>query len=320
MTGSLNFFLAFAAGLLSFVSPCVLPLIPSFLSFIGAVSYRDLAESRVSRWGVFGQTLLFVLGFTAVFSALGVLFSSTAGFLGPATQTVNLVAGGLVVLLGLNFIFNFLSLLTREKRLHLSRRPAGGLGAVLLGMAFGAGWTPCVGPILASILVLAGSGGQVARGTLLLVVYSAGLGLPFLLAGLFFSRFSRQAERLKPHLNGIRIASGVFLIFIGLLILLGRLQKMNVFLYRLAGGLQEWVRDDPLLVRVLLGALFLLPALWLAAAWFRRRLGAPGAEGTALLSWRPILSALLLGTGLLGLAGIFDLGRLLTFWFTFQGI
>ena len=319
MTAELNVFLAFAAGLLSFLSPCVLPLIPSFLSFIGGTSYRDLVEGRASRWGLFGQSLLFVLGFTVVFVALGLLFSSTVGLLGPAVQAVNLVAGGLVVLLGLNFIFNFWSLLSREKRLHLSRRPAGGLGAVLLGVAFGAGWTPCVGPILASILVLAGSSGQAARGVLLLGTYSTGLGLPFLLAGLFFSRFSRQAERLKSHLNGIRIASGLFLVFVGLLILLGRLQRLNILFFRLAGGLQGWARDDPLSARLALGALFLLPAVWIGAGWLRS-LSAARSGAAALLSWRLLFSALLLGTGLLGLAGLLDLSRLLTFWFTWQGI
>ena len=300
----------------------MLPLIPSFLSFIGGTSYRELAEGRASRWGVFGQTLLFVLGFAVVFIALGLLFSSTVGMLGPAAQAVNLAAGALVVLLGLNFIFNFWSLLSREKRLHLARRPAGGLGAVLLGMAFGAGWTPCVGPILASILVLAGSSGQAARGVLLLGAYSAGLGLPFLLAGLFFTRFSRQAERLKPHLNGIRIASGIFLVLVGLLILLGRLQRLNILFFRLSAALQGWAQASPLAVRLTLGSLFLLLALWVASGWLRPRRAAPAGGGGAagLLSWRLLFFALLLGAGLLGLAGLLDLGRLLTFWFTWQGL
>jgi cytochrome c-type biogenesis protein len=314
MTGNLNVLLAFAAGLLSFLSPCILPLIPSFLSFIGGISYADLQRNRAARGGVFLQTLFFVLGFSGVFIGLGVLFSSTAGFLGSSVRILNLVAGGVVIVLGLNFIFNFWTLLAREKRLHFSRRPAGALGSSLLGMAFGAGWTPCVGPILASILILAGSGGQVLRGTLLLAVYSAGLGLPFLLAGLFFSQFSRQAERLKPHLNKIRIASGVFLIFIGLLILLGRLQRLNVFLFGLADALESWHRSNPPLARLALSSVFLAPALLVGRLTLRRRARSP------FLSWGMLFSSLLLLLGIFGLTGIIDVTRLFTFWFTFQGI
>ncbi len=170
ISNNINFFVAFAAGVLSFLSPCVLPLIPSYLSLVGGVSVHELDGKRRQRSKVFIRTVLFVLGFSTVFILLGVLFSGTGGFLTGATQIVNIVAGSLIILLGLNFVFNFWKFLNFEKKLHMRSSPTGSVGALLLGMAFGAGWTPCVGPILASILCLAGSSRQILQGTALLAV------------------------------------------------------------------------------------------------------------------------------------------------------
>lgn len=194
------------------MSPCILPIIPSFLSFLGGVSYGQLGEQGVIRRAVFLKTLFFVLGFSLVFVALGALFSSAALALGGAQILIYRVAGAVMVFFGLNFIFDFWKALNIERRFHLHKRPQGALGAVLLGVAFGAGWMPCVGPILASILFLAGTSGKVASGVALLALYSFGLGIPFLLAGAFFSSFSRQMQRVRLYLAAIKVASGAFLV------------------------------------------------------------------------------------------------------------
>ena len=211
---------AFAAGLLSFLSPCIIPLIPSYLTFIGGTTFQELSSGSYGRGRVIARTLLFVLGFTLVFTALGIAMSGVGAFLGRTSRIVSYAAGGLIVLFGLNVIFDFWKLLDTERRLHLQRRPAGWIGSILVGMAFAAGWTPCVGPILASILFVAGTSASVVRGAFLLLAYSLGLGLPFVVAGLFFGFFMRQVQRLKPWLGAIRIASGLFLVALGILIIL----------------------------------------------------------------------------------------------------
>jgi len=323
MSQNLNLFIAFLAGVLSFLSPCVLPLIPSYLSLIGGAAFEEhRRDDRSARFPIFLRTLLFVAGFSVVFIVLGVLFSGAGGFLVGASRIVNLVSGSLVVLLGLNFIFNFWKFLSFEKKVHLASAPRGLAGSLALGMAFGAGWTPCVGPILASILFLAGSGGRVLQGTALLGVYSLGLGLPFLLAGLFFSQFMRQKDRLKAHFRRLRIASGAFLVFIGVLILLGRLQRLNIALYRLAAGLAAWREANPAQVRLLFTLLLGVPGL-LLLAFFLLELARGRASGPV----RVRRLALPLGFALaflalagLTLAGVMNPAGFLTFWLSYQGI
>ena len=323
MNPNLNLFIAFLAGVLSFLSPCILPLIPSYLSLIGGASFEDQRQGRTAaRLPVFLRTLLFVAGFAAVFVALGVLFSGAGGFLSGASRVVSLVSGGLVILLGLNFIFNFWKFLSYEKKVHVQEAPRGLWGSLVLGMAFGAGWTPCVGPILASILFLAGSGGQVLQGTALLGVYSLGLGLPFILAGLFFSQFMRQKDRLKASFRGLRIASGAFLVLIGALIMLGRLQRMNIALYRMAQAVASWQQASPGPVRLVFALALGVPGLLLAAFFLRELL-----RGTAVAPARGRRLAVRLGFALafislagLTLAGVLNPAGLLTFWLSYQGI
>jgi len=145
--------LSFAAGVLSFLSPCIVPLVPSYLSFIGGVAATEAADRAPTRGVVILRTLLFVLGFTVVFVVLGIVFSGSGALFSNAASVMNVIAGGVVILLGLNVIFDFWKFLNIERRFHLSSRPAGHFGSVLIGMAFGAGWTPCIGPILASVLM-----------------------------------------------------------------------------------------------------------------------------------------------------------------------
>ena len=261
MTDGLNIGIAFLAGVLSFLSPCVLPLIPSYIAIMGGTTLQDLNEPSRKRFSAFKNTIFFIIGFSIVFVALGVLFTATFDLLsgvGQVINIINIVAGTLVILLGLHFIFDFWKILDLEKRYHLKAKPAGFVGSFLFGLAFGAGWSPCVGPILGSILLMAGTTGKLVQGIFLLVVFSAGLGLPFLLTGLFFSFALKLFNKLKPHLNTIQKISGVFLIIIGILILLGRLQKLNIWLAILSQSLYSWDQANPSLSRLVFGIVFLL--------------------------------------------------------------
>ncbi|MFO8065071.1 MAG: cytochrome c biogenesis protein CcdA [Spirochaetia bacterium] len=319
MVGDLNIFLALAAGLLSFLSPCVLPLIPSYISFIGGVSLHDLQESQpVSRGPVVVRTLFFVLGFSIVFIVLGIVFSGSGFLLGGATQLINYVAGAVVIVLGLNVIFDFWKFLNFERRFHVTSSPRGYVGSGLVGMAFGAGWTPCIGPILAGILFLAGQSGELVRGAVLLGAFSLGLGIPFLLAGYFFPAFLRWLARIKKHLGTIRIVSGVFLVGIGVLIAMGRLQTLNGTVISAGTALGAWDEANPMRSRLILGATTLaIAAIPLIAGTIRRLLGSgaarPGRFGTAFL-------ALFLVVSVLQFAGVVNMAEVLKEWLTFQGI
>ena len=307
--------LALAAGLLSFLSPCIIPLIPSYLTFIGGTSFAELSAGGPGRARLLARTLLFVLGFTLVFTALGIAMSGVGTFLGGTSRVVAYVAGGVIVLFGLNVVFDFWKLLDVERRLHLERRPAGWLGSVLVGMAFAAGWTPCVGPILASILFVAGTSADMARGALLLLSYSLGLGLPFVLAGLFFGFFMRQVGRLRPWLGAIRMASGLFLMALGVLVILGRLRGLSAFVFRAAGSLQAWSEAAPAGPRVLFGsilAVLALAILWSAARHFRAARRVPPI--------RTILFAMLSALSILTYLGTIDAASLVARWLEFQGL
>jgi cytochrome c-type biogenesis protein len=219
-------FAAAAAGLLSFLSPCVLPLIPGYLSFVSGYGLADI-RSGTARSAVLKRTAAFVAGFTIVFVALGMLFSGASFLLGGLSRTITTVAGAIVVLLGLNLIFDFLTLLDLEARFHSRKAPVGYLGAVLVGVAFAAGWSPCVGPILASILLYASREGGAPRAAILLSAYSLGLALPFLAAALFFDRMSGLMAWFKRHARGVRIVTGILLVLLGASMVLGKLGALS---------------------------------------------------------------------------------------------
>ncbi|HEC61914.1 MAG TPA: cytochrome c biogenesis protein CcdA [bacterium] len=321
---NINYFIALFAGLISFLSPCILPVIPSYLSFIGGVSYGDLTGKKISRWAIFIKTMFFVLGFSAVFVVLGVVFSGVGIALSSLSRVIYMVAGTVVIALGLNFIFDFWKILNLEKRFHFRKRPHGVIGPVLVGMAFGAGWTPCIGPILASILFLAGTSSQGLKGTLLLAVYSAGLGIPFILAGLFFSSFQKQMERIKPYLRTVKMASGVFLVFIGLLIFSGSLTKLNVFFFKIASELEIWADDNPRGPRMLFSFPFLVPSLLLIFFYWKRAYNLVIRSGlavkTLVFPLRLIFIVFLSGLTALTLTGFIDFTKLIVQWLNFQGI
>lgn len=224
MPENLSIFIAFGAGVLSFLSPCVLPLIPSYLCVIGGSPSAGDAENRPR---LIARTVSFISGFSVVFIVLSVIFSSTIILMGGVFRYINLISGVIVIILGLNIIFDFLALLNYEKRFHLKNKPKGIVGAFLAGGAFGAGWTPCVGPVLAAILFLAANKGGIFRAVIYLVFYSAGLGLPFLLASFFFNAFVKISAKLRNYLPLIRRISGILLIIIGIMIIMGSYQKIS---------------------------------------------------------------------------------------------
>jgi cytochrome c-type biogenesis protein len=213
--------MAFAAGLLSFLSPCVLPLVPSFLVYITGLSFEQLtqdSQTRAMRRTAIVHATAFILGFSAIF----ILFGASATVAGQLLLTyqdiVRQVGGVLIVVFGLYLmgVFN-LPFLMVEKRLHISRRPAGPVGTFLVGSAFGAGWTPCVGPILGSILLVASTSDSVASGVGLLTLYSLGLGIPLFLAALSLGTFLSHAKRLNRYMKPVSVVSGVFLVVLGVM-------------------------------------------------------------------------------------------------------
>ena len=228
---------AFTAGIISFISPCVLPLIPGYLSFISGVSVEEMksgdkkseALKKVSL-----NTLLFVLGFSFVFIAMGASATFVGEFLLSKLSLLNKVAGAIIILLGLHIIGVFkIPFLNYEKRFHTRSKPLGPLGAFVVGLAFAFGWTPCIGPILGGILALAANQDTVGKGIVLLSSYSLGLGIPFFITAVSFNTFLGVFGWVKRHFRTIEIISGLFLIIIGFLIFIGS------FSY-IAGFLNQW--------------------------------------------------------------------------------
>jgi cytochrome c-type biogenesis protein len=225
-----GFVLAALAGAASFLSPCVLPLVPGYLSVISGVSVEGL---KVSTRRVVVSAAVFVAGFSLMFAAAGAGAAFLGGFVRENQRLLQIVAGAILVLLGV-LISGLLPLrfLTRERRV-LRFRPARGLpGAFITGVAFALGWTPCIGPVLASILTLAASGRNPLGGSLLLLVYGLGLGVPFLLVGLFFTRAMGALSSVKRHLRVVQIVAGVLLAVYGLLLIAGQLSWFSAQLGR----------------------------------------------------------------------------------------
>lgn len=213
--------LAFAAGLISFASPCVLPLLPGYLSFISGTSVQDLKSGHSEKGRMLFTTLLFVIGFTIIFTLLGSAFSFAGQFLNEYRLGLERVAGVVIILAGL-FLTGLIKIpaLYREVRFIPQTRRFGALSALPLGMAFAVGWTPCIGPMLGAILSIASV--SPGKGATLLLVYSLGLGIPFIVAGLLFGRLSRTLDWFKRNAAVIHGVSGAFLMIFGILLLSGR--------------------------------------------------------------------------------------------------
>ncbi len=211
-----------AMGIISFVSPCILPLIPSYISYITGISYDELVsrESRRKNMNIaLFHSLAFVSGFSIIFVLLGATASMAGSILSQHLNAIRTVGGILIILMGV-FVMDVINipLLQREVRIHLKSRPAGYMGTLVVGIIFGAGWTPCIGPFLGSVLALAMTTRTLNTGVALLAFYSIGLGVPFILSAVAISAFLSSFDRLKKHFKAIKITSGVILIAMGLLL------------------------------------------------------------------------------------------------------
>ncbi len=239
-TGNITFIGAFIAGLLSFLSPCVLPLIPSYITYITGLSFADLQAEHPThkvRQQTIIHSLIFIAGFTTVFVLLGASATYIGNFLQAHMGLLRKIGGALIIIFGIHVsgIFD-IGMLLGEKRLTIHRKPAGYLGSFLVGIAFAAGWTPCIGPILASILMVAATEETVLHGIMLLLIYSLGLGLPFFLASLAMHQFLVFFNRFKKYIRIFEIITGVFLIVIGLLIFTNYLTVIARYVNMLFGG------------------------------------------------------------------------------------
>ena len=223
---------ALGAGILSFLSPCVLPLVPPYLCFIGGVSLEQMTDDSESLPpGVMRSVLLssvvFVLGFTTVFVMLGATASTIGQFVADYLDHLSQIAGGIIIILGLHFMGVFrIPFLFREARFHSENKPAGLIGPYIIGLAFAFGWTPCVGPVLAAILMVAGSESSITYGMGLLAVYSAGLGIPFILAAAAMKPFMTFMTRFRKHLQTVERVIGALLVLTGILFITGSMADM----------------------------------------------------------------------------------------------
>ena len=239
-SNSIGLAVAFAAGLLSFLSPCVLPLIPSYVTFITGMSLDDLTERREGSGRsrtILVHGMLFVLGFTLVFVTLGASATFLGSLFAYASRWVERVGGVLLIIFGL-YLLGALRVpgMTREWRMHLGDKPLGYLGTVLVGVTFGAGWTPCIGPVLGGILTLAATRESLGDGMGLLLVYSAGLAIPFLAAALLLDRFLGGMRKMGPWFPWVSRISGALLIVLGLLLLTGTFTTLSSML-------MQWTPD-----------------------------------------------------------------------------
>jgi len=226
-----SFPLAFAAGILSFLSPCVLPLVPSYITFITGVSFEDLKEGGDSgriRFLTITNSLAFIAGFSLIFIALGASSSVIGRVLFQYQDAIRIAGGVLVIFFGL-FVSGVIRLdfLTKERKFHLGGKPAGYIGTFFVGMTFAAAWTPCIGPILGTILLYASSKGSAEYGFKLLAVYSLGLAVPFFLSSLMFNSFLSYSARIRKYMRVIMAVSGGILIIFGILLLTNNVRQLT---------------------------------------------------------------------------------------------
>ncbi|MBH89485.1 MAG: cytochrome C biogenesis protein [Magnetovibrio sp.] len=231
----ISYYGALSAGLLSFFSPCVLPLIPAYLCFLGGASLNELtAEGGVDKKisnRVFSSAFTFVLGFSTIFILMGASASAISRIVVQHLNILSYVAGVVIITFGMHYMGVFrISFLNFEKRFHIENKPSGLVGSYILGLAFAFGWTPCVGPILATILMVAAGGDTLWYGTSLLSVYAAGIGIPFLVAALAVKPFMAFMARFKKHLHKVELTIGILLAVTGVAILTGSLANVAQWL------------------------------------------------------------------------------------------
>lgn len=230
-SGNITIMGAFVGGLFSFLSPCVLPLFPSFITYITGLSFSDLKAEHPThqvRKQTITHSLLFIAGFTVIFVLLGASATLLGEVLREHTTAIRRVGGVLIIIFGLHVSGLVpVSLLLGEKRITIHRKPAGYLGSFLVGLVFAAGWTPCIGPILSAILMVAATAEAVYQGVILLFVYSMGLAVPFFLSALALHRFLVFFNRFKRYIRIFEILTGAFLVMVGLLIFTNKLTLLQ---------------------------------------------------------------------------------------------
>jgi len=221
---------AFLAGLFSFFSPCVLPLVPGYISFISGISLEEIEQGNRQN-KVIISSIFFILGFSLVFILLGATATILGSFLLEKAFILEKVAGVIIIIFGIHMSGLYrIKFLDYEKRLYAKTRPVNiVIGPFLMGLAFAFGWTPCIGPILAGILIYAGTQKTLYQGILLLVIYSAGLGIPFLMTALALNKFYMLSNKIKKYFKTIEIVGGILLILIGLLILTNNFHRITSF-------------------------------------------------------------------------------------------
>ena len=231
---------AFVAGLLSFLSPCVLPLIPSYITYITGLSFADLQAEHTSRrvrLQAMLHSLAFIAGFTAIFVLLGASATAIGSFLQEHMALIRKAGGVLIFVFGIHIAGIFdITMLLGEKRINIRNKPAGFLGSFIVGLAFAAGWTPCIGPILASILMVAATEDTVFQGITLLLVYSLGLGIPFFLSAIAMHRFLAFFNRYRKYIRLMEIITGVCLMIVGVLIFTNSLSRLTNAVTGIFGG------------------------------------------------------------------------------------
>src|ERR1700730_15602040 len=240
--GNVTLLAAFLAGVLSFISPCVLPLIPGYLSFVSGVTLEEMrgngalaAAAPGARRKAVIASIAFVLGFSLVFVSLGASATAVGAYLMTRLALLGKAAGVIIILFGLHMMGVLrIGWLYSEKRVQTAKKPAGFFGALVVGIAFAFGWTPCIGPILAAILAIAAAQESVWQGVKLLAVYSLGLGVPFIATSLAINQFFAASARLRKHYHAIEVLSGVLLVVVGVLIFTNRFtiiaQSLSPFL------------------------------------------------------------------------------------------
>ncbi len=235
LSDNINILTAFLFGLLSFISPCVLPIIPGYISFISGHTLDDLkGDNKSAARAVMINSLVFIAGFTVIFVLMGAAATSIGRVLNDNLNLISKVAGFIIIIFGLHMIGIFkIGFLNYEKRFHLQEKKLGILGSFAVGAAFAFGWTPCIGPVLAGILAIASQQETVLQGIILLFVYSLGLGIPFFLTAISINKFFTLFNRIKKHFHTIEVVGGVMLVAVGILM-------MTNYLTIIASYLSKW--------------------------------------------------------------------------------
>ncbi len=221
LSDNINILTAFIFGLLSFISPCVLPIIPGYISFISGYSLDDIqGKDTTAARAVMVNSLVFISGFTLIFVLMGAAATSIGQLLNDNLNLISKVAGVVIIIFGLHMIGIFkIGFLNYEKRFHLQEKKLGILGSFTVGAAFAFGWTPCIGPVLAGILAIASQQDTVFQGIVLLFVYSLGLGIPFFLTAISINKFFNMFNRIKKHFHAIEVVGGIMLVAVGILMI-----------------------------------------------------------------------------------------------------